>query len=52
VLSLPPLVRDALMLAAGWLKLPCWQAVFQVAVGQGARDLLQVLGLSGVRARA
>jgi membrane protein YqaA with SNARE-associated domain len=48
VLSFLPLVGDALVLAAGWLKLPFWQSMFWIAVGKGARYLLLVLGLLGV----
>ena len=48
VLSFLPLVGDALVLAAGWLKLPLWQSMFWIAVGKGARYLLLVLGLLGV----
>ncbi len=47
-LSFLPLVGDALVLAAGWLKMPFWQSLFWIAVGKGARYLLLVLGLLGV----
>ncbi len=48
VLSFLPLVGDALVLAAGWMKLPFWQSMFWIALGKGARYLLLVLGLLGV----
>jgi len=48
VLALLPLVGDALVLAAGWLKMPFWASLFWIAVGKGARYLLLVLGLLGV----
>ena len=48
VLALLPLVGDALVLAAGWLKMPFWASLFWIAVGKGTRYLLLVLGLLGV----
>jgi membrane protein YqaA with SNARE-associated domain len=48
VLSILPLVGDALVLAAGWFRMPFWQSMFWIAVGKGARYLLLVLGLIGV----
>lgn len=48
VLAFLPLVGDALVLAAGWLKMPFWQSMFWIAVGKGARYLLLVLGLLGL----
>ena len=48
LLSFLPLVGDALVLAAGWMRLPLWQSMFWIAVGKGARYLLLVLGLLGV----
>lgn len=48
VLSFLPLVGDALVLAAGWLKLPLWQSMAWIAVGKGARYLLVVLGMLGL----
>ena len=48
VLSFLPLVGDALVLAAGWLKLPFWQSMFWIGVGKATRYLLLVLGLLGV----
>jgi membrane protein YqaA with SNARE-associated domain len=48
VLSFLPLVGDALVLGAGWLKMPFWQSLFWIAIGKGARYLLLVLGLLGV----
>lgn len=48
LLSFLPLVGDALVLAAGWLKLPFWPSLFWIAVGKGARYLLVVLGMLGL----
>lgn len=48
VLSILPLVGDALVLAAGWFRMPFWQSMFWIAVGKGTRYLLLVLGLIGV----
>jgi membrane protein YqaA with SNARE-associated domain len=48
VLSFLPLVGDALVLAAGWLKMPFWASLFWIAVGKGTRYLLLVLGLKGL----
>lgn len=48
VLSFVPLVGDALVLAAGWLRMPFWQSMLWVAVGKGARYGLLVLGLTGL----
>ncbi len=48
VLAFLPLVGDALVLAAGWLRMPFWASMFWVAVGKAARYLLLVLGLLGV----
>lgn len=48
VLSFLPLVGDALVLAAGWLKMPFWQSLLWIAIGKAARYLLLVLGLLGV----
>ncbi len=47
-LSFLPLVGDALVLAAGWLKMPFWQSLLWIAAGKGARYLVLVLGLLGV----
>ncbi len=47
-LSFLPLVGDALVLAAGWLKMPFWQSMAWIAAGKAARYLLLVLGLLGV----
>lgn len=46
-MSFLPLVGDALVLAAGWLKLPFWQSMLWIAAGKAARYLLLVLGLLG-----
>lgn len=48
VLSFVPLVGDALVLAAGWLKMPLAQSMFWIAIGKGARYLIVVLGMIGV----
>lgn len=48
LLSFLPLVGDALVLAAGWLRMPFWQSMFWIAIGKGTRYLLLVLGLLGV----
>ena len=39
---------DALVLAAGWLKLPFWQSMAWVAAGKAARYLLLLAGLLGL----
>ncbi|MDP1647872.1 MAG: VTT domain-containing protein [Rubrivivax sp.] len=48
LLSFVPLVGDALVLAAGWLKLPFWQSMAWVAAGKAARYLLLLAGLLGI----
>jgi len=48
VLSVLPLVGDALVLAAGWLKMPLLQSMFWIAIGKAARYLIVVLGMLGV----
>ena len=48
VLSVLPLVGDALVLAAGWFRMPFWQSMMWIAVGKGARYGLLLLGLFGV----
>jgi membrane protein YqaA with SNARE-associated domain len=48
VLAFVPLVGDALVLAAGWLKMPFAASMFWIAVGKGARYLVVVLGMLGV----
>jgi membrane protein YqaA with SNARE-associated domain len=47
-LSFLPLVGDALVLAAGWLRMPFWQSMLWTAAGKGARYLLLVMTLLGV----
>jgi len=47
-LSFLPLVGDALVLAAGWLKMPFWQSMLWIAAGKGARYLLLMMTLLGV----
>ena len=48
VLAFVPLVGDALVLAAGWLKMPLAQSMFWIAIGKGMRYLIVVLGMIGV----
>jgi membrane protein YqaA with SNARE-associated domain len=50
VLSVLPLVGDALVLAAGWLKMPFWHSLFWIVLGKGTRYLLLLLGLQGLHA--
>lgn len=50
VLSVLPLVGDALVLAAGWMRLPFWQSLFWMALGKAARYLLVVLSMKGLLA--
>jgi len=50
VLSVVPLVGDALVLAAGWLKMPFWQSLFWIMVGKSTRYLLVILSLKGLHA--
>lgn len=47
-LSFLPLVGDALVLAAGWLRMPFAQSLMWIALGKGARYLVLALGLLGV----
>jgi membrane protein YqaA with SNARE-associated domain len=47
-LSFLPLVGDALVLAAGWLKMPLWTSLAWTAAGKGARYLVLVLSLLGL----
>jgi membrane protein YqaA with SNARE-associated domain len=48
VLSVLPLVGDALVLAAGFLRMPLAQSMFWIAIGKGLRYLIVVLGMLGV----
>ena len=48
LLSVVPLVGDALVLAAGWLKMPFWQSLFWIMLGKATRYLLLILGLHGL----
>jgi membrane protein YqaA with SNARE-associated domain len=48
VLSVLPLVGDALVLAAGWLRMPLWQSLCWIALGKGLRYLMVVLGVLGL----
>ena len=50
VLSVLPLVGDALVLAAGWLRMPFWHSLFWIVLGKGVRYLLLILGLKGLHA--
>jgi membrane protein YqaA with SNARE-associated domain len=47
-LAFLPLVGDALVVAAGWLKLPFWHSMAWVAAGKATRYGLLLLGLMGV----
>lgn len=49
-LSFVPLAGDALVLAAGWLRLDLVRSMVWIALGKGARYLLVVLGVQGVLA--
>jgi membrane protein YqaA with SNARE-associated domain len=48
MLSVLPLVGDALVLAAGWLRMPLVQSMFWIAIGKAVRYLLVVLGMLGL----
>jgi membrane protein YqaA with SNARE-associated domain len=48
LLSFVPLVGDAMVLAAGWFRLPFWPCLFWIALGKAARYLGLALGLIGV----
>ncbi len=47
-LSFVPLAGDALVLAAGWLRLNLPRSLMWIALGKGFRYLLVVLGTQGV----
>lgn len=47
-LSFLPLVGDALVLAAGWLKMPLGTSLAWIAAGKAARYLVLVLSLLGL----
>jgi len=47
-LAFLPLVGDALVLAAGWLKMPLLKSLLWIAAGKGARYLVLVLSLLGL----
>jgi len=47
-LSFLPLVGDALVLAAGWLKMPFWQSMAWITLGKATRYLMLLLGLKGL----
>ncbi len=48
VLSVLPLVGDALVLAAGWFRMPFWQSLLWIAVGKALRYGLLLGGLLGL----
>jgi membrane protein YqaA with SNARE-associated domain len=48
VLAFLPLVGDALVLAAGWLRMPVWQSLAWIALGKAARYALLLAGLKGL----
>lgn len=48
VLSFLPLVGDAFVLAAGWLKLPLWQSMAWIALGKALRYALVIGGVLGL----
>lgn len=48
VLSVLPLVGDALVLAAGWLRLNPAHSMAWIAVGKALRYLIVVLGMQGL----
>jgi len=48
VLSVLPLVGDALVLAAGWLRLPLASSLAWIALGKAIRYLLVVLAMQGL----
>ena len=50
VLAFLPLVGDALVLAAGWLRMPVWQSLAWIALGKAARYALLLAGLKGLLA--
>jgi membrane protein YqaA with SNARE-associated domain len=55
VLSVVPLIGDALALAAGWLKMPFWHmpfwhSLYWIVLGKLLRHLLLILGLKGLHA--
>jgi len=49
-LSFLPLVGDALVLAAGFLRMPFWPSLMWIALGKASRYLLLLLGLKGLLA--
>jgi membrane protein YqaA with SNARE-associated domain len=51
-LSFLPLVGDALVLAAGWMKMPFWPSLAWIVAGKAARYALLLAGLLGVQALA
>lgn len=50
VLSVLPLVGDALVLAAGWLRLPLWASLAWIALGKAMRYLIVIAGMKGLLA--
>jgi membrane protein YqaA with SNARE-associated domain len=49
-LSFLPVVGDAMVLAAGWLRMPFWPSLLWIVAGKAARYLVLVLGLLGLLA--
>lgn len=47
-LSFLPLVGDAMVLAAGWMRLPFWTSLAWMAAGKAARYLVVVASLLGL----
>ena len=47
-LSFVPLIGDAMVLAAGWLKLPLAKCVLWMTLGKGLRYYMILLGVQGV----
>jgi len=49
-LSFIPLIGDAMVLAAGWLRLPFAQSALWITLGKAARYLVLMLGVQGALA--
>lgn len=50
VLAFLPLVGDALVLAAGWLRLPFWPSLLWIALGKAARYAVVLASVKGLLA--
>ena len=50
LLAFLPLVGDALVLAAGWLRMPFWPSLLWIALGKAARYALVLASLKGLLA--